>query len=258
MTDKQALATLDPQSLISQAISSGTPVETIEKLVDLAIRMRDVQAREAYSTALAAFQSQCPDIMKNKRATIKTRSGAGYQYTYASLDGIMDEAQPVATEHGLSISWKIRTDGETAYARCVLRHALGHVEEGDEIGIPIEKTQEGGTGASPAQRVAIAVSYAKRISALAALGLAPVETTDGTVTKAEDQHGAREPEPDGQITLISEGQGKRFWAIARQSGWKDAEVKALLDKHGIASTSAIPVSVYESLCTTLKGGTGAA
>lgn len=255
--EQTGLSPLDPQSLISQAISIGTPVETIEKLVDLAIRMREVQAREAYSAALASFQKECPPILKLERARIRTKTGPGYEYSYASLDGVLDVAQPVANEHGLSISWKTRTDGKSAFAKCVLRHALGHNEEGDEIAIPIEQTQEGGTGASPAQRVGIALTYAKRYAALSALGLAPEkgEDTDGKTGNGRTQ----EPSGDdpGQVTTISEGQVKRFWAIARSSGWTEPEVKTLLGKHGVESTSAIPTTSYDELCNTLKGGTGA-
>ncbi len=253
----QQIAPLDPQALIAKAIEAGTSVEAIEKLVDLAIRMRDVQAREAYSAALAAFQDECPPILKKERARIRTQKGPGYEYRYASLDGVLDIAQPIASKHGLSISWKTRTDGKTAYALCVLRHALGHVEEGNEIGIPIEQTVEGGTGASPAQRVGIALTYAKRYAVLSGLGVAPEngEDTDA-VTPPQSVDEPREVETDAILT-ISEPQGKRFWAIARQHGWKEDEVKILLGKHGVESTSAIPVRLYDDLVNTLKGGTTA-
>ena len=49
--EQQGLSRLDPQALLAKAIEAGTSVEAIEKLVDLAIRMRDVQAKEAYSAA---------------------------------------------------------------------------------------------------------------------------------------------------------------------------------------------------------------
>src|SRR3990167_8107430 len=57
--EQQGLSRLDPQALLAKAIEAGTSVEAIEKLVDLAIRMRDVQAKEAYSASLAAFQKAC-------------------------------------------------------------------------------------------------------------------------------------------------------------------------------------------------------
>lgn len=273
----QALAQLDPQSLISQAITSGTSVEAIEKLVDLALRMREVQAREAFGQALAAFQEECPPIIKKETANIRTRGGGEYAYQFASLAGVLDVAQPVANKHGLSIAWKTRTDGKAAYARCLLRHALGHCEEGDEIAIPIEQQQEGGTGASPAQRVGIALTYAKRYAALSALGVAPEKDTDGRVPKGSasgDTHHepraggsqpGREPAESGSAgpeadVLISEQQQRRLWATLRKSGWGDSDQDVETAMHDILAgfqiehIKHVPEARLEEIVSVIKAG----
>lgn len=55
-------------------------------------------------------------------------------------------------------------------------------------------------------------------------------------------------QPTGEA-VISEKQGKRFYAIYKGSGWKDDEVKAYLKANfGIEHSRDIPTSVYESLC----------
>ena len=258
--EQQGLSRLDPQALLAKAIEAGTSVEAIEKLVDLAIRMRDVQAKEAYSAALAAFQSACPPIVKRERARIRTKTGPGFEYTYASLDGVLDVAQPVANTHGLSIAWRTRTDEKAAYARCVLRHALGHAEEGDEIRIPIEQQGEGGTGASPAQRVGIALTYAKRYAALAALGLAPEkgEDTDGKAPEGHEEPATQDDEP-GQVTTISENQIHMLWAVAAKSGWGDKQatetaVHDILSAREIAHVKDVPAARFNALLTLLKAG----
>jgi hypothetical protein len=48
--------------------------------------------------------------------------------------------------------------------------------------------------------------------------------------------------------LISEAQIKRFWAIARQTGYTDAAVKRLIEAHGFTSSKEISRNAYEVLC----------
>lgn len=56
-------------------------------------------------------------------------------------------------------------------------------------------------------------------------------------------------EPLGSEPLISEAQGKRFYAIAKGSGYSDDEIhKWLVESYGIDSTKDIPKSKYEEMC----------
>jgi hypothetical protein len=63
------------------------------------------------------------------------------------------------------------------------------------------------------------------------------------------------PQADQPIT---EPQKRKFWAVAREHGWTEEEVKALLTKAGIEHTKDIPAGKYDDLVDTLKGGTPAA
>jgi transposase len=57
----------------------------------------------------------------------------------------------------------------------------------------------------------------------------------------------------GDERKISEAQRKRFYAIAKQANWDDAELKTwLLDGYGIESTKDIPVRLYDELVAAVQ------
>ncbi len=62
----------------------------------------------------------------------------------------------------------------------------------------------------------------------------------------------------GDMLLISRPQRERFWAMAKDFGWKKEEVKAwLLKEHNLDSSSKIPRAKYDALCSALEAGTEA-
>jgi hypothetical protein len=191
---------LDPHALLSRALETGASVETVERLVALAERMQAIQARTAWEDAMSEFHKRVPKILKDETAQIRTRSGAAFDYKYATLDGILDTVRPLLGELGLSARWKHATTDTHAKATCLVAHTLGHVEESGEVTIPIEQQVDGGSGASPAQRVGIAMTYARRYSLLAVLGLAPEDDKDG-----QSQHTPRPPgEGTGPRGIVGE------------------------------------------------------
>jgi ERF superfamily len=177
MTDLVPAERPDPYRLLSQAIERGASIETVERLVALAQEMRALQAREAWFTAIARFQDQCPVIYKTASAKIQT-SRASFSYNYAPLPEILAIVQPVMAPLGLSVSWRTpRIENDRVVVSCRVAHALGHIEDSGEIAMPIIFADPG-IGATPPQRVGIALSYAKRYALLGILGLAPEEDDD--------------------------------------------------------------------------------
>lgn len=58
--------------------------------------------------------------------------------------------------------------------------------------------------------------------------------------------------------FISEPQRKRLWAISKQAGWSDDQIKTFLqEKYNIASTKEVPWKLYKEICAKLEGGTDA-
>lgn len=176
--------TMDPQALIKEAVAASAPIDTIERLMDLAKDLRAQQAREAWYGAMAMFQRTCPPITKTREARIATKHGPGYRYTYAPLGEIMTTILPVMGPLGLSVSYRTRHEGDRVIASCVISHEFGHSEASGDIGMPITHGDPD-KGANPMQRVGIASTYAKRYALLAIIGLAPEDDPDGQGGKAE-------------------------------------------------------------------------
>jgi hypothetical protein len=257
-----ALARLDPQSLISQAIEKGAGIETLERLVALAECVQKITAKQAYDHAMAEFQRECPPIFKTKEARISTRSGPGFRYTFAPLDEITSTISPIMGKYGLSFRWRapspeeFKPEPDRIAIICRISHAAGHYEESGIVTMPIERMQDGGSGANPMQRVGIALTYAKRYSLMAAIGRAPENDEDGASPSSETPDpGDPHAPPQGDLTrLITENQQKRLYAIARGSGWSDEDIHAKISGFGVMSGSAkdVPVAVYDELIEKLK------
>jgi hypothetical protein len=183
---------LDPQALMQSAIDQGADIEKLERLIALAKDVRAEQARAAWYEAMAEFQKEAPKILKSKKANL-----GSFSYSYAPLDEILGNVQPVMGPLGLSISFRL-TEANAQQVTYIARivHALGHHEDSGPVSMPI--VQGGnvteGKGANPAQRVGIAHSYAKRYAALAILGIAPEDDGDGASHGGQAPSSVRQPQ----------------------------------------------------------------
>lgn len=85
---------------------------------------------------------------------------------------------------------------------------------------------------------------------------------DNNRREAQPDHGNRNqeqpnrsttiPEPDNR--LISDKQRKRMYAIAKQGGWEDANVKEMLARYEYTSSKDVTRADYEDICSVLEKG----
>lgn len=157
-------------ALLHLAVERGTPVEQLEKLVDLHERMEARQAAKDFAEAMAKFQQECPSIKKSSTANITTSGGGSYAYTYAELDEIARTVNPILAEHGLSYTWDTSADEKMLTVVCTVRHTGGHSTRSSFV-LPVESK----SAMSAQQKYGAAQTFAQRKSLSAALGLT---TTD--------------------------------------------------------------------------------
>lgn len=196
--------------LLQLAVERGTPVEQMEKLVDLYERMEARDAAREFNRALAAFQAECPPIGKNKEAKIATRGGGSYSYSYAPLDEIVPVVRPILQRHGLSFSWNSKVEGGQLTCTCVLRHENGHSITAD-FTLPTESQ----SAMSPQQKVGAALTFAQRKSLESVLGIV---TTDKEA-----------PENEVDPTPITEDQAVELSDLLQEVGANRAKFLAWLD-----------------------------
>jgi hypothetical protein len=200
-----ALATdVSPGQLLSQAIDKGVPVETMERLMEMAEKWKANRAREAYYQALSEFQAECPVIHKTK--VVLGKNGKE-RYRYAPLESIVQQVGALLREHGFSYTLKPETQDGQVKAVCVTHHIDGHSDQ-SEFTVPIDPDAY----MNKQQQFASALTYAKRYAFCAAFGI---------MTGDEDDD-AQSAEP-----VYTGGQGGQN--SVRQKLPKEAEYDQLVD-----------------------------
>ncbi len=152
-----------PEMLIAQAIDRKVPLETMEKLLALMTRVKEERAKEAYYTALAQFQADCP-IIKKKRP-VSDKDGE-WRYNFAPLNDIVEQIGDHLKNNGFSYTFKSKQTDTEYTAICIPQHMLGHSEP-TEFTIPIDKKAY----MSDPQKVGSACSFANRYAFRNAFGI---------------------------------------------------------------------------------------
>jgi len=172
---------LDAAALIAKALEHNVGIDTMERLLALRERLQAEQARAAFLRALAAFQGECPVIVKTKTVAIRPASGAGYSYRYAPLDIIVEQVRPFLQKYGLSYTIKTRQDEGSLTAICEAHHELGHTEP-SELTVPIDKAAR----MNDTQKVGAARTYAMRYAFCNAFGILTGDEDTDAVTASDD------------------------------------------------------------------------
>lgn len=228
----QAIPAPEGVSPLVQLFASGQmDVAQIEKMIVLQERYEGNEARKAYHAAMA-----------NARASMGTAGKSGnnthLRTQYATLDDLIAGASPALGANGFSFSWGINQDDKSVTAVCRIIHSMGH-EESTSVTMPVApglKSRDGKVVVNDAQAVGIAITYAKRYSFSALVGIA-----------TEDQDGGPPPAPaepiitDEDMTnlrAVCEEVGKPFdkWRdwIAKNKGYAIVDNKLQMPKAHLA------------------------
>ncbi len=121
-------------------------------------------ATSGLMAALLAVQAEAPKVVKDQ-------TNPHFKSRFASLDAVMDAIGPILTRHGLV--WATlpgRVDGEPALTYKLVHVATGETLEGS-MPLMLKSADPQGQGS--------ALTYARRYSIMAVLGLVPDEDDDG-------------------------------------------------------------------------------
>jgi len=167
------------ETLISQGIAANLDVEKMKQLFELRQQVKAEQAREAYVEALAHFQEQVPVVEKTKK--VMNKDGRAVRYQYAPLDAIAEAIRKPLGDSGLSYRWETTNEPTQITVKAIITHRLGH-SESSTFQVPIDSE---GYMTAP-QKVAAALTFAKRYSLINALGISTGdEDTDATTVSEE-------------------------------------------------------------------------
>lgn len=125
--------------------------------------------------ALAGFQQEVPVILKDTQAT-----NAKFSYTYADLPAILAVINPLLKKYGMGFTQLI--DGE------ILKTVVFHTESGESIESTIPIPQNIILlGQNPLQVMGSAITYLRRYSLSAMLGLVTDKDTDAQGEQVESK-----------------------------------------------------------------------
>jgi ERF superfamily protein len=136
------------------------------------------------AAALAEAQADFPAIPRDRTVTVKTKSGATYQFSYAPLDTILANIRPAMKKNGLAFLQSVNGEALTT----TLIHKSGEWITSDPL--PIKVVEAG------SQAMGSAITYAKRYALTALLGIVTEEDDDGA---AADGHESK-PVEKSRIT----------------------------------------------------------
>jgi len=150
----------EPMDLLRMAVEKGNvDVATLERLMVVRKEILGETARRDFFDALAAFQAECPIILRS-------RAGHENRYNYAPLERIVKDVTPYLTKHGFSHQEDgVVTEGWVE-AIVTVTHRGGHKEE-KRFKVPSESK----AGMSPQQKYGAAMTYATRYAFCAAFGI---------------------------------------------------------------------------------------
>ena len=161
-----------PYRLIEMAITKGTDIAQLEKLLELQERYEANMARKAYVEAMTAFKQNPPDIVKDSQVSYSARGGIT-AYNHASLANVTKTINSALSIHGLSAAWKTEQTDRSITVTCCITHIMGHSECTSLTAFPDESG-----GKNAIQAIGSTVTYLQRYTILSLTGLSTHDQDD--------------------------------------------------------------------------------
>lgn len=194
------------------------------------------------SKVLSKIQGELPAIQK-------TRTNTHFKSKYADISDILEQVLPILSKNGVVVTqWTLHSEDNRV-------HLLTRIQLDDEwmqgeFSVPADRPNP--------QGYASAVTYMRRISLAAALGVASDDDDDGNAATAQTQKAqAQAPRPQPQAPQnpqgITQSQIKRLHAIATGNGWTGDVVKEMMRKEfKVESSKDLNKEQYDLLCKFLE------
>lgn len=142
---------------------------------------------KAFVTALGELS----DVTKNKKADT-----GKFEYGYADLASTVAMVRPILAKHGLAVTQTAGSEGDDVLIWTTVLHQSGEFLTSQPLRF---------SGGSTAQQTGSAVSYLRRYSLMAFLGLA-TEDDDGAGASVRNQGGGKARKPVAPVRNDSRGQ----------------------------------------------------
>lgn len=216
--------------LVLERVATNPDADTDKMLtvMDMMERAQDRAAAQAYNESMMAAQNQMPAIKKNKRNQ-QTRSN------YADLCAVTEQAKPIYTRHGFSLSFGEGVSDKPEMIRIIAdcMHQAGHTKQ-YYIDLPIDnKGIQGKVNKTDTHAISSTNSYGKRILKCNIFDIATGDDVDGN-------------SPVAEALFITDKQVQEVYDFIGAQPDRDFEERLLqyLQGKGITSVAEIPAKQY--------------
>lgn len=149
-----------------------------------------------------------------------TAKNPQFKSNYAPLDEVINTAKPVLAKYGLSVLQSTGSEGEAIKIVSILMHESGEYIQSDELVLPAYQTKGGGVKEFNAQGAGSAITYGRRYSLSAILGLASEDDDDGNHASGQGYKDASKPSGNNQSA--DDKEKRRQEALAKAQARKQA------------------------------------
>lgn len=172
------------------------------------------------ASALVAALSDLTVVEKGRSVDMTLKSGKHLKYDYADLADVVKITRPLLAEHGIVALTPIHDHGNGLACTVILVHTSGDRMELGPFPFP---------HGADAQATGSMVTYHRRYSLLAALGMAAGDDDDdGATAVAKQQVVESERRAEGAIPVVSAEYVERFKERCKESGADVAKVVKLV------------------------------
>lgn len=200
------------------------------------------------SAALADFSADITNPPQTKTATVPTKAGGSYTYTYADLSDVLAHVRPALAKHGLAVAQDIAVDGSKVEVETTILHRTGEYLTFQPLALPAPEQH------TPQQYGGV-ITYARRYSLMAALGLAAEADDDAAAASgrtapaaAKGSHAA----PAGG-RKVTEKQLAKIHALAKEKGVTDDQLhRGAKRDHGVDSLKDLTTKQASDLIDSLS------
>jgi len=165
------------EKLIELAVERKADIQVLERLFDLRERYKREWAKKRFLEDFSLMQAELPEVTKDQ--VVLNKDGS-VRYKYATLDTIIKTVKPTLEKYGFSYFFKTEKTETGVKVTCVLLHKDGHSEEAS-FDAPVDASSY----MSPIQQYGSAITYAKRYSFCALLGITAEEDDDAQVQETD-------------------------------------------------------------------------
>lgn len=176
----------------------------------------------------------------------KDKINPHFKNKYATLDSINKAVMSSLCKNELVITQTVEQSESGQSLKTTLWHSSGEKIE-SSMSLP---------NISDMQKLGSAITYARRYSLSAILGVSADEDDDGngvsggTLTKKESTKKAAPK--SSKPGCISEGQQKRMFAIASEYSVSMDDLKAICGRHGFTSRADVTVAKYKQIISEIQ------